>query len=501
MIKELIKKVRFIVLIGLLITLCGCRIDINDKYGDGKVPENDFTITDYITSNMVLQQNLDFEVNGTSEEGVVLTATLFDELNDMVSQSVALAGVEGKFVLKIKACEGNNKKYRLEISDSKHTHKYHDIMFGEVWMFAGEHKKLDFDDEASNANHNNIRFVKYHEGKLNWYKYEEASDINVNAIKFSEYLNDKLNIPVAVIDATADEIYADAWISEDIATNYNTISKYLNSIGRDLSDSTEINHELGDISSMYNAYIKGMEGFAISGILWHQGKTDFKHWTEQTKTSFVNSYSYLLIQMFNELNHEFNNNIDIFTIQDPSYIGNCTYSLRDAQSAPSYQIINIHLIATYNCYEKRELENKTDVDEAVEAKYSYKFSPEMYADQIHKSIYEVKYNNNMQYESPSFTDVLIKNNNIQITFNYNYKINIVDELNGFSVIDSEGNEIEYTFSILDNTLTINLILKEEQINSGINCIVQYGHIQETYKCNLSTINGIPVVPFKIIINE
>ena len=56
--KNILKTFYFIIVIGLILFITGCGIDINlDPYKDGKTPENDFTLNNLLSNNMIIQQN------------------------------------------------------------------------------------------------------------------------------------------------------------------------------------------------------------------------------------------------------------------------------------------------------------------------------------------------------------------------------------------------------------------------------------------------------------
>lgn len=494
-----LKTCYFILSLFFIFFISGCGININlDPYKDGKTPENDFTLSNFLNNNMILQQDKEFTISGISEKGVVLTASIFDEEGDMVSQTITIAGELGQFELKVKGIAGSNKRYRLEVSDGFHTHKFKNIMFGEVWMISGEYKDtLSYSMDTDDANLDNIKFVQYENESLKWYSYEDAVNVSDNIKSFAAYLNTKVNIPIAIIDASLDECYADAWLKEDIATNYLNIKKYLTSINRyNTSNSTSSTNSLG---SMYNIFINSLKDFSIAGIIWNQGTSDFKHYNSQNRGSFVTNYSYLLLQMFTEFNNVFGNDIDIYTIQETYLDEAFANDLRFAQAIPSYQLENVELIVTYDTYllETEELINE-DIESEQDGQYA--FSIEKYLLRVCESVYQITYNKNAMFKSPAFNEVLTNNNVIKISFSFGQNLENVDELYGLSVQDSSGNLLEYTYQINGNSIIITLVLEENQDINDIECIITYAYVDEIYLCNLKTINGLPVVPFEIKIN-
>ena len=120
----------------MLIFGCDFNIAYIEPKETGKEPTIDFTYNDYFADNMILPQKKNFTICGTSEEGVLLKAILYDDKGYVVQQSYDFAEVDGKYSITIAAPKGGFTKYQLIISDSVHEHKFNNILFGEVILYA-----------------------------------------------------------------------------------------------------------------------------------------------------------------------------------------------------------------------------------------------------------------------------------------------------------------------------------------------------------------------------
>lgn len=500
--KNILKTFYFAITICLILLITGCGFNINlDPYKNGKKPENDFTLNEILNNNMIIQQNKSFSIKGISEKGVVLTATIYDQEGDVITQAITIAGDEGEFELKLTGIQGSNNRYRLEVSDGLHTHKFRNIMFGEVWMIAGEVTIPDeYVDESDEANLDNIKFIKYYDKKLSWFDYEDAFDISENIKSLATYLNVKLNMPIAIIDGTLDECNADAWLPKKIAANYSTIKKFLLSINRYNASKNTISNK-NELGSMYNTYVDAISEFDIAGIIWNQGITDFENYNQENSGTFVTSYSYLLLQIFTEMNNVFND-IDIYCIQDCASTESFASQLRHAQAIPSYQLNNVELITTYDSFEiiEEEIEEELILDEEIEEEQiSYQFSIEKYMMRILDTVYQCTYTGNEDYQAPSFNEVLTNDNIIRISFSCNALLNLKDELYGLNIYGNDE-KIEFNYQLLNNTIIITLELEEDVKLKDLDLLISYGFVEDLYRCNLKSENGIPVIPFEIKIN-
>ena len=300
MYSKMIKKIEIVFIILLTFVIIGCSIDSGNE---GVLPKEEFTLLEYYSDNMVFQQNEDFKIIGKSEEGVVLKASLYNEKDELIVKSESMADVNGDFSIVMKGQKGSYKSYYLEITDGLNTEKIENVTFGDVWIFAGEQEyhthSIKYEEDYDFSN---ISFIRYIAGKLVW----------------SEY---KVNVPIAFVDASLYEGYADAWMSYETATKHKNISKYLTEIERLDEEKTE-DKNTNKLGSMYETYFNNLNGYKIKGIIWSQGLTDFQNFDESNKNVFISDYVYLLIQLFNDVMDLFENKVDIIVFKNLIVIKN-----------------------------------------------------------------------------------------------------------------------------------------------------------------------------------
>lgn len=506
MLSKIISKVQIIFIIFTAFIIIGCSIDPGI---DGVLPKEEFTLLEFYSDNMVFQQNSEFKIIGKSEEGVVLKASLYNENDELIVKSESMADVNGDFTIVMKGQKGSFKHYYLEITDGLNVKKIQHISFGDVWIFAGEQEyqttEIEYDEEYDFSN---ISFIRSIAGKIVWSKYEESDHIYSLVKTIAVSLKEKINVPVAFVDASLVSGYADSWMSYETATKHKNINKYLSDIERYDEEQTTLKNA-NKLSSMYETYFNGLKGIEIKGIIWSQGVTEFKNYDKFNKNVFISNYVYLLIQMFNDMMNSFNNNIDIYCIQESYLDEEYAAELREIQAISTYQIKDVHLIPTYDSFVK--VENDSNEDEGTtdtvleedteEIEEIYEFSIYNYIERIIDIIFNCSYTKKTTNVSTSYTDFIVDNYQIKISFDESYELQEVEELFGLQIINNDGVEISFEFTIQGNDLYINLLLDESTKTDDFSYTIYYGYVKDIYKCNLRTTSGMPIVPFRININK
>ena len=164
------------------------------------------------------------------------------------------------------------------------------------------------------------------------------------------------------------------------------------------------------------------------------------------------------------------------------------------------------MIPTYDTFELIKEENSEEQEEVLPIDVEiqeeiYKFSIKKYLERIIELIYNGSYSKNAIDISTSFTNFMVDNYQIKISFDSSYILENVEELYGLEIVSSDGKTIPYEFTIDKNNLSITLIFEEDEIIEDLTYTIYYGYVIDVYKCNLKTSDGMPIVPFKINISE
>lgn len=456
------RKILFLLIILNVFILTSCL----DK-PEGVVPTHDFSINEYYQDNCIILHSENFIINGESEPGVLLTAELYNSDDKKVEYTSCIADIEGKFTLTLSAPKASFNSYKLIINDSVNSREIKNVKFGEIWLFAGE--SYNEYNNLQDLECEDVSFYTFIDGTYNWS--QSIDDSNENYIEgFAKQLSLEVNMPIGIIDATLDAALADSWLSFEAANRYLRVKNYLTDINRLIENDEHIVLKSNNLSSMYKTFIEPLKEINIRGILWNQGNSQI----DSNFKMYSNDYSYLLMILFSELQTFFDNDIIIFSIQENSF-GDKNYDyLRGAQAIPTFQVKNVNLIPTYDCYKEKGIE----------------FDIEMFNNRMVDSLVSNVYGNNDNFAAISYNNIVVSGNEYEIIFEK--ELLDIEELIGVTIYDELNNPLEFDFIIDNNKLIISL--EDEEQNAKY---IYYGFGDMIYQNNLKTDAGIPIIPFFI----
>lgn len=469
---------------------CNNNPDVGGKPDQGIVPTHDFSVNSYLQSNAVYLQKEEFEINGKSENGVLIKADIYDENESLIKTASDIADNNGDFNIKIVAPEASYKTYKIVVSDTIHEHTYENILFGEVWICAGEQLNETVVNEEK-YNNEFIRIFNYDNNAYSWSTYNESNVVYNMTWKLADELQKVINVPVAIIDSTLAFANADAWISHESASNQLKIQNYLKSINRYTESNENILFKTNTLSSMYSTYLEQYKQINVRGVIWQQGVTDFNVSNNIDTYKLVSNYTYLTSNIFLEYMNLFNHKIDIYSIQNGFTDIHYANQLRSAQEQSTYLVNKVHIIPTYDCHVLENDEEITNVN--------YIFSVEKYIDRIVNDILSNTYQKKSEAAYSMFTNVVINNGKITLTFSNDIELQSVDEIYGLSVTTVDNIELKYTTEIVENIIIIEL--ENSILIDDTNIIITYAENYDLYKCNLYNVNNKPVLPFRIVISD
>lgn len=486
------KKIsNFLIVFILMIFLIACdrTNEGNNKVEQGVTPTHDFTVCDYLKDNAVFLQNKEFVISGKSENGVLLKIDIFDENGSLINTASDIADNSGEFSVKLVAPNGSYSKHKIVISDSVHTHEYNNILYGEVWLFAGE--QLNEVVQPSDNYNEFVRIFNYENNTYSWSVVDNLSSAYNLAYKFADELQKNINVPVAVIDSTLPFANADAWIAHFTASNQLKINNYLKSINRYIPSIENIVFKTNTLSSMNQTYLKALDGISIKGMIWQQGITDFNVENNVDIHKLISDYTYLTSNIFLDYISFFRGELDIYSIQNGFVNIEYANELRSAQEQATYLVNNVQIIPTYDCHVLDSGESLTDVN--------YVFSSDKYTNRIAQSVLEYSYQRQDDLNCSMFTNAVINNNTIVLTFSNDVELKEVEEIYGLKVMAKDGYDLKYEFTFVNNKIIIQL--DDFFYDKDIELIISYAENYDLYKCNLFNVYEKPVLPFRIEISD
>ncbi len=256
-------------------------------------PEIEFSVSNLIQNNMVIQSKKPFKVWGKTVPNAIIRIKASWN-NDTFTTT---ADVSGKWLTVIPAAEVNNNPQTLACSvEGGQTIQFNNILIGEVWLcsgqsnmampmtkisdvFGGFHGVQNYETEIATANYPNIRMLTIpittsatpndslrSAGIWSICSPTTAKNTNFSAVAyyFARKLHTTLpeNTPIGVVVAAVAATSIEQWSSkESIEEDPITKNYYTGSF----------------VSNLYNGMIYPLKNLSIKGFLWYQGESNLNN--------------------------------------------------------------------------------------------------------------------------------------------------------------------------------------------------------------------------------
>lgn len=359
--------------------------------------------------HMVLQQGASVPVWGWADPGEQVTVSIGSQ------RQSATAGADRKWMVRLSNLPAGGP---VEMTVAgKNTIKITDVLVGEVWLGSGQ-SNMEFtvsndlvkyptmakrwagvineEAEITAANHPQIRMftVKMKtskdvlddvEGQWQVCTPETVPGFSAIGYFFSRDLQKSLNRPVGFINTSYGASCAQAWISKDVleadpkfaavlATLTNAYTAYEQAVARAATQPAATQPEAAGARRggrgrgprdphtdqhmpfvLYNAMLKGVQPYAIKGVLWYQG--------ESITTGGPAMYTELMDTLITSWRKQWNQNLPFYFVQLAALDNNSNRpEVREAQ-AKSLRVPNTAMAVTLDIGEKTDVHphNKQDL--------------------------------------------------------------------------------------------------------------------------------------------
>lgn len=235
------------------------------------------TLPNYITDNMIVQQNSVLTVNGQAAPGSRVKVSAGWEKG---SQTVT-ADKNGKFIVRLATPKAGGP-YTMTFEDKDGAVNIENVLSGELWLCSGQSNMefpvqgwttvMDNDHVVATAHHPDIRLLQVkkktafspcEDVEVNgggWQICTSASMADFSAIAyfFAKELSDQLKVPVGVIDTTWGGTPAEAWTS---AEALGSVAGFEN----ELADLKAAGYDADRLNDIYHRRIDEWMSLAKSG--------------------------------------------------------------------------------------------------------------------------------------------------------------------------------------------------------------------------------------------
>jgi sialate O-acetylesterase len=265
-------------------------ITIPNTPPDSLQTASNFTISNILASNMVIQRDKPFHIWGTSTPGYKVTVTV----SWSISTFTTTADINGSWLLSIPPQAATSAPQTITASvNGKPAITFSNILIGDVWLCSGQSNmempmtQIDnpatdyggfygvenYQSEIAKANHPNLRvatvsfqaqyqLVSNLNGPVKWITCSPATAGNFSALGyyFGEKIDSALNIPVGIIVDCVPNTGIETWTSMATMQASPLLTAFYST--RNLA---------GDF---YNGMIYPLHNLSIRGFVWSQGESN-----------------------------------------------------------------------------------------------------------------------------------------------------------------------------------------------------------------------------------
>ncbi|MCQ2335068.1 MAG: sialate O-acetylesterase [Paludibacteraceae bacterium] len=458
------------------------------------------TLPEQISDHMVLQQQTQVTLWGTAQAGNTI-----DVIASWGAQASAKVGKDGRWELQLQTPAASYTPQTLTFSEIPVKHQYYnpepvrveDVLIGEVWLGSGQSNMemplmgfwqcpiKDAQDVIATAGRHkgHIRyctiqretsFTPVEEAHGKWQECDafNAPNFGATAYFFAERLEEVLQVPVGIINCSWGGTRVEAWMPREILETYKDIDLTEKGI---MSIETEWLRPL----LMYNHMLYPMRHYTIRGFLWYQGCSSIDLGAEYANRQAT------MVRHWRELWH--NENLPFYFVEIAPFVhgdvnGDWAAVLREAQWNTMNLLPNCAGVPTNDLVESYEVNNvhprnKQDVGHRL----------------AHLALAHDYHFTTIRPDAPQLESYEIKGNEVHCFFTNAYDgFSRWDEVEGFEIIDQEGNAHKAQVKKIDNTANAIIIFSDEVSNpkAARYCFRNF------MLGNMQNQRGLSLVPFR-----
>jgi sialate O-acetylesterase len=451
------------------------------------------------SNHAVLQQGVTVPVWGTADKDEQITV----ELNGQRKQT---REVNGKWMLQLDPLTAGGP-YVMTITGRDTTLTMNDIYVGEVWVCSGQSNMkrtlgpneryqpiFNWEQERDAAHYplireynvsNNSSDDPLEDAESTWVvcSPETVVDFSCVGYFFARDLYKALKVPVGMLFSAVGGTLAESWTSrsglesnpemktmvEEYEQSLMNFSKQLakykreGSIGKAPGNPAERAH----VYSLFNAMISPLQPYAIKGVIWYQGESNFKN-PEQYYTLFP-----LLIQDWRKTWGQ--GDFPFLFVQIAPYKDRSP-GIRDAQLQTFKTVKNTAMVVITDCGDS------ADIHPTYKQPVGYRLSLAARA---------IAYHEKLEYSGPIYEFMEVKGEKAILYFSHVGKglVSKGGPLKGFVIAGSDNNFVPAKAEIKGNSIIVS--------NPGIKepIAVRYGWANVP-DVNLFNAEGLPASPFR-----
>lgn len=483
----------------------------------------DVTLPSIFTSHLVLQRDQADPIWGKADPGEEVTVTIGKQKHS------TKAGADGLWKVTLEPLPAGGP--HEIVVQGKNKIVLEDILVGEVWLCSGQSNMewnvssaFNPDLETLTAKYPQIRFITVpHNGvqepqwdfKGQWEVCTPETAPNFSAIGyfFGRQLHETLDVPVGLIDVSWGGSACEAWINRDLLTkdgrfsdliarweetekNYNketADAKHAEALAKWKVEAEKAkaegkpaprapNHPGGLLTgnarpgNIYNGSLKPVLGYGIKGNIWYQGESN---------ASRAYQYRDLFPLMIDSWRKEWNSDFSFYWVQLADFLaeqpqpGDSNWAeLREAQTMTMSKLPKTGEAVIIDLGEANDIHPR---------------NKQFVAMRLVRWALANDYGIKVPFKSPTFKDMEVIDHRIQVNFNDagpGLKAFDYADVRGFAVA---GEDKKWHWATAQITGPGRVLVSSPEVKNPV--AVRYGWADNPV-CNLKSLNGLPVTPFR-----
>lgn len=437
-------------------------------------------------NHMVLQRNRALKIWGTAPANTSLNLKFNNQDKKTVTDTA------GNWQITLDPMKAGGP-YKLEITAGLESLTFNDILIGDVFLAGGQSnmaynvawlKAEDREELYAKASNQDIRYYNVarivSSGKLlnekdkPWAVCQgtRINDWSAVALYFAFKLMKEINVPIGIIGCNHGGSPAEAWIGPEA---YHNDPELVESRQPQHAD-THYKSYYRNASTLYNAMLKKVLGYEIAGVIWYQGEDNAMK---------PDAYEKVFSGLIADWRKKWNNDrlpfvfaqLPAYTAQDPT--NEAWVKVRDAQFKVWQKTPGTGMVSTIDVGDLADIhpKNKKPVGERLAISMSH-----------------LLYGSKAEYSGPIFKSLKLKKNQTIISFSHSQKLVVRgSELTGFEICGTDKVYKPAKAVIKSGKIKV----WSDEISTPIS--VRYAWKNDPVNPNLSNQDGLPAVPFNVMI--
>ena len=451
------------------------------------------TLPSVVDSDMVLQHSTTVNIWGWAKPKT--TIKINPSWLKLKKPLKVKADAEGMWILSVQTPGASYEAHSITITDGKEVKELTNILFGEVWLCAGQSnmewpvkKTPDMKEELNNTANNSLRLYctgrtrastpqtevpAQKEHKTQWAVCNTKSLENFSAVGygFGKELQEALDVPVGLIDASYGGTYIEGWLSVDYLTANTELAESCR------KDSAMVAKWKNKVSFLHNANIHPIRHASVAGVIWYQGCSNVSD-----ATSYENKLSHLIKSWRTEFRNE-DMPFYIVEIAPHTYEGIDGAILREGQASVAAGFKNCEIVGTND-----QNQIPGNVHPPKKADVSHRLAQCALGSFYKKT--------DAEFRSPAYHSMAIEGDAIRVSFK-NVPTTLVKKgegrINGFQLGVAAPNSEKLIFYVAEAKIEGNTILVTAK---GVTNPVAVRYCFNEDMGNVYSAEGLPLIAFR-----